>query len=69
MTPHEVETRNRPVASSVSTIPCETCGSLPVGEYPTGRTIDDRRRYGCGPHRPFKVSLDGTRVYLDETKP
>ena len=49
--------------------PCETCGALPVGEYPTGRTVADRRQYDCGPHRPFKVTPDGTRVYLDEPKP
>jgi hypothetical protein len=45
----------------VSLIPCATCGSLPTGEYPTVKpaddptrpTVDDRRRYSCGPHEPI----------------
>ena len=39
----------------MSRMPCATCGSLPIGDYPSGRTVDERRRYGCGPH-PLVVS-------------
>ena len=31
----------------MSRMPCATCGSLPIGDYPSGRTVDERRRFGC----------------------
>ena len=37
----------------LSRIPCATCEILPTGEYSTGRTVDERRRYGCV-HAPIE---------------
>lgn len=44
-------TRVRPL----STIPCATCGALPVGSFTNGADTDAARRYACGPHEPVRL--------------
>jgi hypothetical protein len=38
------------VSRQLSRIACPSCGAMPTGEYPTGKSVDDRRSYSCGPH-------------------
>lgn len=44
----------KPPKPLISVIPCATCGALPAGEYPVGKTGDDARYYRCGPHPALK---------------
>jgi hypothetical protein len=48
---------SRQTRTLLSQIPCASCGSLPVGSFPSGRTGDDRRRYACGPHEPIRPQV------------
>lgn len=52
----------------LSTKSCATCGSAPVGSSEAGLTIDDRRRYACGPHEPI-WALGGRRRHEADHPP
>jgi hypothetical protein len=56
----------------LSTVPCATCDSMPIGyfagfdERPTQVERDVGRRYGCGPHEP--VSANDSRAGQPEAR-